>query len=106
MDIAGVFAEREWLAISPERAEFQVALRIRCPQHKPRGEWTCEVSLGALDAKPIEIAGMDSWQAVEQAMLHVARRIHHFESLGWQFYWDAQRERAFPTDLYKGASAP
>jgi hypothetical protein len=26
---------------------------------------------------------MDSWQALEQAMLHLAKRIQHFERIGW-----------------------
>lgn len=95
-------AEREWLAVSPERVEHRLVLRIGSPQHKLRGEWTCSISLGVLDTRVYEIAGMDSWQAIALSMQHLAIRIKNFEDLGWRFYWDCEREQASPNDLYPG----
>jgi len=45
---------------------------------------------------------MDSWQALEQAMFHVAKRIQSFERLGWRFYWGPEREVASPSELSRG----
>ena len=105
MSSVSTIAEREWLAVSPDGTEHRLVLSVGGPQHKPRGEWTCAVTLWPLDSGTHEVAGMDSWQAVELAMQHIAYRIQAFQRLGWQFFWDANREPASPADLYKSVGA-
>jgi hypothetical protein len=96
----GTFAERTWLGVSPDGERYQVVLRVGAPIHQPRGEWTCAISLGVLDPGSDEVAGMDSWQATQLSMLHIAKRIQIFERRGWQFFfWDAQDDRASHSDL-------
>jgi hypothetical protein len=102
MSTSANFAERVWLAVSPDGRECQVALRVEAPLQQDRGEWSCAVSLGALDERSDTVAGMDSWQALEQAMFHVAKRIQSFERLGWRFYWGPEREVASPSELSRG----
>jgi hypothetical protein len=103
MNDHGTFLERAWLAVSPEGGELQVSIRVGAPRLQPGGEWTAAVSLVGLSRLSEDMHGIDSWQAVEQAMLHAAKRITHLQSLGWQFYWDdADREPASPSELYKG----
>ena len=95
-------AERVWLAVSPDGRECQAVLRVGAPVPEPHGGWECSVSLGALDHRTDTVAGADSWQAVEQAMFHIAKRIQTFERLGWRFYWGPEREEASPSELSRG----
>ena len=105
MNTSEVIAEREWLAVSPDDKERRVVLRVSRAEHRPRGEWICSVSVDDIDSRTHEIAGMDSWQAVELAMHFVAKRIIAFQRQGWKFYWDEKREPALPTDLCRGVIA-
>jgi hypothetical protein len=94
------FAERIWLGVSPNGEKHRIVLRVGAPVQKARSEWSCIISLGALDDRTDEIAGADSWQAVEQSMLHVAKRVAVLERCGWRFFfWDAQDDPASYTDL-------
>jgi len=96
----GTFAERTWLGVSPNGERHQVILRVSSPTHQARGEWTCTISLGELDPRSDEVAGMDSWQAVQLSMLHIAKRVEAFERLGWRFFFgDAQEDPASHSDL-------
>ena len=101
MDAPGIFAQREWLAVSPEGQEISISLCVGVPQQGPNGEWISMASLMGLVANAHEVHGADSWQAIDQAMFHVAQMIKHFEVKGWTFYWDSLREPAFSTDLYR-----
>jgi hypothetical protein len=49
------------------------------------------------------IIGIDSWQAVELGMHHIAVMTKHYYELGWRFYWERGGEEATPCDLQRKA---
>ncbi|MFZ6675753.1 DUF6968 family protein [Undibacterium sp. Xuan67W] len=90
--------ERQWYAVSPDGERAELILGIAAPV-KDHLDWGCTVSLGILDSHPSRIYGVDSWHAVQQAMLFIARRVTHFSEAGWLFYWDKDGGPASPADL-------
>ena len=94
-----IVLEREWFAVAPDGAEHALLLRVSRPIQLPRGEWSATASVGVLDPTPHEIAGMDSWQAVDESMRFIAIRVRHFQERGWQFFWERGGEVASPSDL-------
>jgi hypothetical protein len=99
MSVTTQYVERIWLGISPSGERHQVVLRISAPILQLRGEWVSTVSLGVLDPRSDDVAGMDSWQAMQQSMQHVAKRVQAFERQGWHFFfWDAQHDSASHAD--------
>jgi hypothetical protein len=96
-------AERTWFAVAPDGTEHEVVLRVGVPTLEPGGEWRAPVSLGALESRIHNIAGVDAWQAVTLAMRFAATRVSHFAEEGWLFYWDHGGDPASPSEL---ADAP
>ena len=95
-------AERTWFAVAPDGTEHDVVLRIDVPTLQPGGEWRAPLSLGALEPRAHNIAGVDAWQAVALAMQFAATRLGHFAEDGWQFYWDRGGEPATLAELAGG----
>lgn len=103
MPIEPFAAERTWFGVAPDGAEKEVVLRIGVPTVAPGGEWRSTVSLGILESRTYDIAGIDAWQAISLSMRFAASRIGHFAENGWKFYWERDGELALPADL---ADAP
>jgi hypothetical protein len=66
------FIEREWLAVAPDGTEQSLLLRVGNASRHSTGDWVADVSLGALEPRPHAIHGIDSWQAVHEAMRFAA----------------------------------
>jgi len=96
------FIEREWLAVAPDGTEQSLLLRVGNASRHSTGDWVADVSLGALEPRPHAIHGIDSWQAVHEAMRFAAVRIKHFEEQGWRFYFERGDEQACASDLFRG----
>ena len=94
--------ERTWFAISPDGAEHELTFRVGYPEPRPEGDWVTSVSLGALEQNSFQIHGMDSWQAMEQGMKHVAVVARHHQSKGWRYLWERGGEEAAPAELARG----
>ena len=106
MITSALFLERKWFAISPNGEETEVSFQVEAPVERTHSEWTARVTFSKLGIPSHEIHGIDSWQAVEQAMIHAAKLALHLESLGWRFFWDeANREPARAAGLFKGTSS-
>ncbi|MCU6432868.1 hypothetical protein LPB67_03625 [Undibacterium sp. Jales W-56] len=90
--------ERNWYAVSPDGVGAELNLCIAAPL-KNHIDWCCAVSLGVLDTHPSTIYGIDSWHAVQMAILFITRRVTHFSDAGWLFYWDKDGERVMPSAL-------
>ena len=99
-----VAAERVWFAVAPDGTEHRVALQVGVPAQASDGVWWSAVSLLPMESREQRIAGLDAWQAVEQAMLFIARRVGHFAADGWQFYWEHGGEPAAPSELMPGGA--
>lgn len=97
------YIERAWVAIAPDGIEHDLILRVGFPKPRPGGDWVTAVSLGVLDAHLFEIHGMDSWQAMDLGMHHVAVLTRHYQSKGWRFLWESGGEEASPAELARGA---
>ena len=103
MAVDSAYIERTWIAVAPDGIEHDLILRVGLPKPRPEGDWVAAVSLGALDSHQFEIHGMDSWQAMELGMQHVAVLTRHYQSKGWRFLWERGGEEASPKDLGRGA---
>jgi len=98
-----IAAERSWYAISPEGTGHTLVVRVGVPA-KRVDDWSCSVSLGVLDSYPYMIYGIDSWQAIQQAILFAARRVGHFIEDGWKLYWEENGDEADQNDLLEWKS--
>lgn len=92
-------AERTWFAVAPDGSEHDVVMRIGVPVEAPGGEWRAVVTLGVLESRSHEIAGIDAWQAVAEAMRFAATRVGHFVEDGWRLYWERGGEPVSPAEL-------
>jgi hypothetical protein len=92
-------AERVWYAVSPSGEGAELALKVSVPSEHPDMGWGCIISLGILEARSYTIYGTDSWQAIQEAMLFVARRIDYFTEEGWSFYWEKNGDMANASEL-------
>lgn len=86
MNVSNVVAERNMLAISPEGALREFNVKVSVPFEDSDGNWYCQTDPGLGD-KVINIAGVDSWQALEEAMKFCARRAKDREKQGWKYRW-------------------
>jgi hypothetical protein len=91
--------EREWFAIAPDGSEHALVLRVSAAVLHPDGHWSAAASLGVLDSYPHAIMGMDSWQAVLEAVRFIAGEVSHFEQQGWRFFWERGGDPATAGDL-------
>jgi hypothetical protein len=103
MSIEAIAAERFWFAIAPDGGEHSVALRIGLPQQQPQGAWAVNVAIVPIDRSPHSIVGIDSWQAIDEGMLHLGLMVKHYQSLGWRFFWERGGKEASPADLGRTA---
>jgi hypothetical protein len=94
--------ERTWVGIAPDGEEHELIFRVGLPKPRSEGDWVSEVSLGVLNSRTFEIHGMDSWQAMELGMQHVAVLARHYQENGWRYLWEAGGENASPSDLARG----
>lgn len=92
-------AERVLYAIAPDGAGRELILQVGVPASDEKRGWGCRVSVGFIDTIPITIYGYDAWQAIQESMLLIARRVGHYEEDGWQFYWEKDGDRAHASDL-------
>ncbi|MEQ1951878.1 hypothetical protein [Mesorhizobium sp. CN2-181] len=92
--------ERSWYALAPDGTGHELVLRIMTPTLHPKGHWVAPTSLGVLEERIHDIAGIDGWQAVGLAMRFTARMIDHYEEKGWQFYWEQDGERLHSSDRF------
>jgi hypothetical protein len=99
--VTDIAAERRWYVISPEGIGQTLVVRVGVPV-KREDDWSCSVSLGVLDS--YMIYGVDSWQAIQQAILFAARRVSHFVEDGWKLYWEEHGDKADPNDLLEWKS--
>jgi hypothetical protein len=99
MSDLAVAAERIWFGIAPDGTEVDVVIRVSVPMLQREGEWRAPVSLGVLESKTHNIAGVDAWQAISLAMRFAATRVADFAEDGWRFYWERGGELASPIEL-------
>jgi hypothetical protein len=100
-----VFIGRKWFAVAPNGAEHEIVFGIRALSPDAHGDWVATVSLGILNCREDAIIGIDAWQAVELAMVHIARHIQHCESLGWRFFWQPIGESVHASELLTASRA-
>jgi hypothetical protein len=98
----GAYLERVWFAVAPDGTQHTLSLRIGAPHQEPGGEWAATASLGVLDPHPHSIVGIDSWQAVHEAMRFIASGVRHYHTVGWRYFWERGGEEAPPADLLHG----
>ena len=94
-------ATRKMLYISPNGEREGITLSIGAPHLSVDGDWACAVALDGFIADLNEIRGIDSWQAVELGMHHIAVMTKHYYELGWRFYWERGGEEAKPSELQR-----
>ena len=99
MDNAACVVERQWHGVAPDGTEHAVALRIGTPVRDEHGDWSVDVSLVPMQNTTYRIIGIDSWQAVDLAMTHLAVLARHYHTQGWRFFWDRGGDVAYPSDL-------
>lgn len=100
-----IAAERVLYAISPDGIGQDLVLTVDAPvETKDRG-WNCKVSIGFI-GPTLTIAGMDAWQAIQESMLFVAKRVGHQEESGWKFYWEKDGDRMYAVDLAADPEMP
>lgn len=97
--MTGIAAARIWYAVSPSGEAGDLVLRVSVPREYPDMGWGCSVSLGLLEPLAVTIYGVDSWQAMREAMLFMARRIRDFADNGWMFYWEKDGDLADASEL-------
>lgn len=89
----GVVAQRNMVAISPSGLESEFNITVSLPIEAPDGNWYCETDAGWGD-RVIKIAGVDSWQALEEAIKFCRKRAQDREGQGWKFRWPGEEEFA------------
>ena len=92
-------ASRTVFSVSPQGVEGDITIGIGLPVKRACGDWGVAVSLDTLDTHQVTIYGIDSWQAVREAMRFVAVRFSHFSESGWGFFWERNGEKLEPGDL-------
>jgi hypothetical protein len=102
MSVDPAAAERIWFAVAPDGSEHTLVLRVGVPTQQPEGQWGASISLGVLDPRAHTIFGVDAWQAVDEGMRFIARRVEHFAEDGWRFFWEQGGEAASPSELVRG----
>ncbi len=93
--------ERQWHGVAPDGTEHPVAFRVGTPTPHEHGDWAVNVAILPMQAAPYAIIGVDSWQAVDLGMQHIAVMAKHYYKLGWRFYWERGGEEAPPDDLQR-----
>ncbi|UGQ49134.1 DUF6968 family protein [Massilia endophytica] len=78
---------RQYVATSPEGKQVNGQVEVLIPAEKGRFQWECEVRLGPIETSPFLVMGVDSWQAIQQAMHMTYVQIDHRERTGWKFLW-------------------
>jgi hypothetical protein len=93
-------ASRTIFAVSPEGGGQLISIGFEAPLIRSGGDWGAKIFLDILDTFPVTIYGIDSWQAVREAMRFVVTRMNHFAEEGWRFYWEKDGEQFEPNDLW------
>lgn len=82
-------AHRNMIAISPDGVESEFNITVSLLVEASDGAWYCEADAGWGD-RVVKIAGVDSWQAIEEAIKFCRRRAQDREGQGWKFRWPGE----------------
>jgi hypothetical protein len=93
--------ERCWHGVAPDGTEHAVVFRVGVPRPHEQGDWTADVAIIPMQPTSYAIIGVDSWQAVELGMHHIAVMTKHYYERGWRFYWERGGEEAMPGELQR-----
>lgn len=66
----------------PNGVERPVRLRVGRPYEDEGGLWACPVEVAGVFPRGADIRGVDSMQAMNLALSHAWKRVHHFVELG------------------------
>lgn len=78
---------RSYTATSPGGKQVAGQVEISTPKERGAFQWECEIRLGPIETSPYLVMGVDSWQAIQQAMHMTFVQIDLREHEGWRFVW-------------------
>ncbi len=73
-----IIAERDLIGIKPDGSKFKIMLKIGKPYTVDGVTWTCSVGAIGLYKRLREISGIDSFQALMQAIKFLKQLIEYF----------------------------
>jgi len=73
-----IIAERDLIGIKPNGSRFKIMLKIGKPYTLDGGTWTCSVGAIGIYKRLREIRGVDSFQALMQAIKFLRQLIEYF----------------------------
>jgi hypothetical protein len=79
--------EARFFAAPPDGPRVAYAIRIGAPRRARDGEFACEVAF-THKAKPFEIYGVDTLQAMALSFTYLDAEVGRLLGLGWTFYFD------------------
>jgi len=83
-----VIAERKLYAVSGDGKPSELWLRIGTPYRISEDEWACPVALDGFHKQPVDMHGVDSWQALQLAQQLLARLLGGLIEEGGRLYWE------------------
>ncbi|NVI81934.1 MULTISPECIES: hypothetical protein [unclassified Janthinobacterium] len=79
--------KRVFCATAPDGEKFDTFLSIGIPQRMSENHWSCEVFIDKIFNEPKNVAGVDSWHAMQLAMNMIYMELRIRKKFGWGFSW-------------------
>jgi len=92
-------AERTLTAVDVDGSEFDMTIRIGHPR-PAETDWVCPVSITRLFEPTRDLAGIDSWQALQSCLQFSARILEGFTERGGQLFWHQSKEPIRLSELF------
>ncbi len=88
----------EVIAVTPEGKEAPIRATIAAPQRAKDGSWVCKVKIKPLEAKALNVRGIDSFHAVWLSCSLILKLLSHLKATGGRLL-NADRTE-FPLEDY------
>ena len=88
----------EVIAVTEEGKEAQIRATISAPQRGKDGRWVCKVKIKPLQAKTLNVRGIDSFHAVWLACSLILKLLAHLKAGGGRLLNPDRTE--FPLEAY------
>ena len=83
-----IVATRSLVGRTPERGELDITCSVGMPYPCKDGDWACPVSLTPLFDQLPDIRGVDSFQALSEAVKLIHRLLEGFVEMGGTLFMD------------------